>query len=74
MRLIPTNVYVFKVNNRNSRKRFEIYSKLVFLLFTLNIFQTFFYCSLVDFEQVNVSWDISMVRALFYSVMKELKG
>ena len=28
---------------------------LVFLLFTLNIFHTFFDVSIVDFEQVNIS-------------------
>ena len=56
------NIYWFKFNNRNTRKRFEICSKLttktqerrhdvvlVFLLLTLNIFHTFlecFYCQL----------------------------
>ena len=29
---------------------------MVFLLLTLNIFYTFFSVSIVDFEQVNVSW------------------
>ena len=40
---IPANIYLFKVNNRNTRKRFEMCSKstishllLVFLLITLN--------------------------------------
>ena len=33
---------------------------LVFLLSTLNVFHTFFFSvSIVDFEQVNISWDIS---------------
>ena len=33
----PTNIYLFRVSNRNNRKRCEICSKfLVFLLFTLN--------------------------------------
>ena len=49
------NIYLSKFNNRNARKRCEIYSKLtlktpenvtavvlVFLLLTLNIFQTYF--------------------------------
>ena len=31
---------------------------LVFLLLTLNIFHTFFYVSIVDIEQVNVSWEV----------------
>ena len=56
----PANIYLFKVNNRNTRKMYEIFSELtikqqndvnevvlVFLLLTLNIFHTFskcFYC------------------------------
>ena len=51
------NIYLFKVNNWNIRKRGEICSKLIikraeprqwrhllFLLWTLNIFHTFFWC------------------------------
>ena len=51
----PANIYLFKVNNRKTRKRCEICSKLtmkiperrpdvvlVFLLLILNIFHTFF--------------------------------
>ena len=53
----PANIYLFKFNNENTRKRCEICWKstrkhqndvndvvLVFLLLTLNIFHTFFYC------------------------------
>ena len=54
----PANMYLFKVNTRSNRKRFEIYSNLttktpvndvvlLFLLLTLNMFYTFseyFYC------------------------------
>ena len=29
LKLIPTNIFLFKVNNRNTRKRFEICSKLI---------------------------------------------
>ena len=53
----PANIYLFKVNNRNSRKTYEICSKLtiktqqrghwsrsgVFIVI-LNIIDTFFYC------------------------------
>ena len=42
---IATNIYLFKVNKRNTRKSCEICSRLtitVFLLLTLNIFHTFF--------------------------------
>ena len=49
------NIYLFKVNNKNNRKRCEICSKLtmktserlVFLLLTLNVFHncfSYFYC------------------------------
>ena len=50
-KVIPANIYLFEVNNRNTRKRCETCSKLtkndvidvilVFLLLTLIIFQTF---------------------------------
>ena len=33
---------------------------LVFLLLTLYIFHTFSSVSIVDFEQVDVSWDVSI--------------
>ena len=61
----PGNIYLFKVNNRNTKKRCEICSKLtikkhqndvndvvpVFLLLTWNIFHTYFKCfSIGDFE------------------------
>ena len=43
--LIPTGIYLFKVNNGNTRTRCEVCSKLtantlVSLLLTLNIFHT----------------------------------
>ena len=37
---------------------------LVFLLLTLKIFHTFFSVSIVDFEQVNVSWVYCGVRQM----------
>ena len=53
----PTNIYLFKVNNRSTRKRYEICSKRQWLLLTLNILHSgFSSASLVDFEQVNVCW------------------
>ena len=55
LRSQPANIYLFKVKNRNTRKRCETCSKLtikhqngfndivlVFLLLTLNIFHTIF--------------------------------
>ena len=56
------NICLFKVNYRNTRKRFKICSKLlhdvvlVSLLLTLNIIHTLFYFSLVNFGQLIVSW------------------
>ena len=54
---------MFKVNNRNTKKRCEICSKLTIkntrtmfsgiLLSTLNIFHIFFSVSIVDFDQVD---------------------
>ena len=54
--ILPTNIYLFKVSNRNIRKRCEICSELTIkiperrqwrrsdvLLLNLNIFHTFFY-------------------------------
>ena len=56
-KMYPTNIYLFKFNNRSTIKRCEICSKLtinhqndvrdvllVFFLLTLNIFHTFFWC------------------------------
>ena len=54
--VFPANIYMFKLNHRNTRKKCEICSKLtikyqndvsdvvlIFLLLTFNIFYTFFY-------------------------------
>ena len=64
-----TNIYLFRVNNSNTRKRREICLKLIIMslqrrstVFILNfecisyIFITFSSISTVGFEQVNVSW------------------
>ena len=66
----PANIYLFKVSNRNIRKRFEMCLKLaiknqsdnndvvlVFLSLVLNIFHILFCVPMVVFEQVIVSWD-----------------
>ena len=45
----PANIYLFKVNNRNTRNRCVICSKLI------TYFAPFSSVSIVDFEQVNVS-------------------
>ena len=65
----PANIYLFKVNNGNSRKTCEICSKLtiktqerghlrsgIFIVNFEHISHLFLGVSIVDFEQVNVSW------------------
>ena len=78
--IFPANIYLFKFNNRNIRKRCEIYSKLtikhqnnvndialVFLLLTLKYFKSFSYVSIVDFKQVNFSLEPVYTTAVDYS-------
>ena len=68
--LNTVNIYLVKVNNRNTRRRCEIYSNLtiktterhqlhrsVGFMLTLNIFYTFFWCFFYCFEQINASWE-----------------
>ena len=72
----PANIYLFKVNNRNTGKRCEICSKLtiktperrhwrrscVFIVNFEHIFTPFSSVFIADFEQVNVDWSICIVR------------
>ena len=53
---IPANIYLFKVTNRNTRKRCEICSKLTIKKPERRV-------SIVDFEQVNIYWDLAFFRA-----------
>ena len=55
----PANIYLFQVNNGNTRKRREIYS-------TLTIKTSFSSISIVDFEQVNVTWVSFLKNAYTY--------
>ena len=69
-RTYPANINLFKVNNKNSRKRYEICSKLtiktperrqwrrsgVYIVKLWTYFTPFFSVSIVNFEQANVSW------------------
>ena len=56
----PANIYLFKVNNRKTRKRCKIFSKLRIKNSEFEHILYFFISSVsnVDFEQVNVSWGI----------------
>ena len=64
-----TNIYLFRVNNSNTRKRREICSKLAIMslqrrstVFIVNfeyisyLFTPFYSVSTVGFEQLNVCW------------------
>ena len=53
---IPANIYLFKVNIRNTRNRCEICSKLTKKKTKERPNLSKIY--IVDFEQVNVSWDV----------------
>ena len=52
--IFPANIYLFKVNSTKTPER--RHSRRVFLLLTLIYFTPFSIVSIVDFEQVNVSW------------------
>ena len=55
---IPANVYLFKVSTRNIRKRYEMRSKLAIKTPGLwTYFTLVSKVSIVDLEQVNVSWN-----------------
>ena len=62
--IYPANSHLFKVTNKNTRKKVWNMLKFnnkntrttSFLLLTLNIFHTFSRVSVVDIEQVNVSY------------------
>ena len=61
----PANIYLFKVNNKNTRKSCEICSKLTTKtlewrltssgVFTVN-FEHIFSVSIAHFRQVDISW------------------
>ena len=75
--LLP-NIYLFKVNNRNTRKRCKIYSKSriktperrqwrhsgVFIVNFEQIFASFSSVSIADFERVNVSWAVTYLMRM----------
>ena len=52
---------MFRITHQNDVN----YVFLVFLLLTLNVFYTVFYCFYIDFEQVNVSWVMDLLIASF---------
>ena len=77
----PANIYLVKVNNRNTTERCEMCSKitiktldrfndvvLVSLLLTVNIISSFSSVSVVDFEQINVCWGAPLGKWFFSEV------
>ena len=71
-KLIPVGNYMFKVDNRNTRTRCEICSKLTMKtqerrhcsgVFIVN-FEHISSVSIVNFEQVNADWDDPFLRTM----------
>ena len=52
----PANIYLFKVNNRNTRKLTSLMSFWCFYCYLWTYFTPFSSVSIVNFKQVNVSW------------------
>ena len=81
---IPANICLFKVNNRNTKKKvwnmFKVNNKIPekrhwrrsgFFLLTLNIFHTFFLIG--GLEQINVSWNTVTEPKLGQSIGRKAK-
>ena len=72
-------IYLLKVNNRSTRTRCEICSKLticvvlVYLLLTLSIFDTCSSVSIVNFEYKRVNYIPDMTKALGKTIVKMSK-
>ena len=67
--LYLANIYLFKVDNRNTtRKRCEIYLKVTIKTFLLSNFTPFSIIYIVDFEQVNVSWIFSCLFSPYFCI------
>ena len=55
----PANIYLIKVNNRNTSKRYEICLKLTIKYQKDVNFTPFSSVSSVHFEQINVNWAVT---------------
>ena len=53
--MITLYIYIYKVNDRNAKKRCEIFSKLAIKTLERRQWHRFGVC-IVDFKQVNVNW------------------
>ena len=53
----PAGNYMFKVNNRNTRTRCEIYSKLTIKIPERRLWRLLMaFVSIIYFEQINAGW------------------
>ena len=68
----PANIYLFKVNNRNTIKRCKIWN--MFKVNNKNTFTYFPSVSIVDFEKVNVSRVFIQWQATSLSMKKTLSA
>ena len=72
-----TNIYLFKVNDKNTRKRCKIRSKLTIKLpeRRLTYFTPFFIVPIVDSEQVNICWVFEWILIFIcvYSSLPQLR-
>ena len=67
MSSFPANIYLFKFNNRNTRKKYEIYSKLTIRHQNDVNLTRFSNVSIVEFEQENVFWVWNATKIIFKS-------
>ena len=58
------NIYLFKFNNKNTRKRCEICSKLTI---KTPVYHTSCSVFIVNFEQVNVYWELTDEREFIFT-------
>ena len=64
----PANIYLFKVNNRNTTKRCEICSKLIKISERRQL-TSFLSVSTVDLEQLNVNWVVCSDRLNIFNFL-----
>ena len=66
-RQFPVNIYLFKGNNRNTRKTCEICSKSTIKTPERTYFAPFSSVSIVDFERVKVNWVENFIETLSFN-------
>ena len=77
----PVGIYMFKVNNRNTRTRCERCTKLIiktperrhWRLYCCGLF-SLWYVSIVNFGQVNADWESSHVMRQRFKDLRDCEG